>query len=334
MKRLIVGATIALALLFGSWSDGHAADPNVVTNSPWTCSGPVNIDLVKVTLPTGTNDDAISLGTGCTGRIGRVEVDGFMADGIKVQNASVNAAHDLVIEGGYIHATGCPSGAHQDGIQAMGGARITFKVAIQVTCGGGGSLFVNKAGSGATRPTDIVCDGCAIGQHSSAAVRLNDSLRSGARNSRICGSIVLVSGPQTTENPVTSPNTFPSPSGPDCTFAALQAYVDGSAPPPPPPPPPPPAYHPACEPTCDADIAALQAVVVDLNEEIDTLQAQVDELNVQIEDLEGQVAIKNATIANLQAQIVDYQALLDIRAAELIRLNNIIDAAQAALDEQ
>ena len=94
----------------------------------------------------------------------------------------------------------------------MGGARLTFeKLAIQMACGGGGSEFVNRAGGGATRPTDIVCDGCAIGSHPSAAVRLNDSVRSGARNSRVCrnqsgSGIVVVGGSTVTVDPVTTPN--------------------------------------------------------------------------------------------------------------------------------
>ena len=48
-------------------------------------AGPIDIDLVRVMMPT-TVQDAIRLDQDCSGRIGRVEVDTWTADGIKVQN--------------------------------------------------------------------------------------------------------------------------------------------------------------------------------------------------------------------------------------------------------
>jgi Ig domain of plant-specific actin-binding protein len=153
----------------------------IVNNGSWTCDGPVNLDLVKVNQPSG---DAIVLAEGCTGSIGRIEVDTWTQDGVKIQNQS-NPAHDLTIGGGYVTCHGISPGAHQDAVQAMGGARITFRN-VQFDCLGNSNFFVNEAGSGATVPTDIVCDGCRFGAKSSTTVRVNVSVRSGIRNSFGC----------------------------------------------------------------------------------------------------------------------------------------------------
>jgi len=154
-----------------------------VTTSNWTCEGPVNLDLVKVTMQSG--GDAVTLGAGCTGRIGRIEIDTWREDGIKIQNNASNAAHDLVIGGGYIKCHDISGDAHQDGVQAMGGARVTF-TNVSIDCLGNSNFFVNRAGSGSTTPTDIVCQGCFLGPRSSTTIRINEAIRSGARNSTFC----------------------------------------------------------------------------------------------------------------------------------------------------
>jgi Ca2+-binding RTX toxin-like protein len=159
-----------------------AGGGTVVTTSNWTCEGPVNLDLVKVTMQSG--GDAITLGVGCTGRIGRIEIDTWREDGVKVQNNG-NAAHDLVIGSGYIRCHDVAGGAHQDGVQAMGGARITFRN-ISIDCLGNSNFFVNRAGSGSTTPTDIVCEGCFLGPRSSTTIRINAAVRSGARGTTMC----------------------------------------------------------------------------------------------------------------------------------------------------
>ena len=69
----------------------------VLVNKSWNCNANVNLDLVKVTMWT-IDVDSVVFNTGCTGRIGRVEVDTWTGDGVKVTNASTNAAHDLVVE--------------------------------------------------------------------------------------------------------------------------------------------------------------------------------------------------------------------------------------------
>ena len=41
------------------------------------------------------------MNSGCTGRVGRLEVTTFTQDALKTTNANAAAAHDLVIEGGW-----------------------------------------------------------------------------------------------------------------------------------------------------------------------------------------------------------------------------------------
>ena len=133
---------------------------------------------------TNPTADAIQIGSGCTGRIRRIEVDTATKDGVKIQNQE-NPAHDLVIESGYVRCTGIEPGAHQDAVQAMGGANITFWN-VEFDCLGNSNFFVNRGGSGASTPTNIVCDGCRFGPSSSTTVRVNNAVRSGVRNSRVC----------------------------------------------------------------------------------------------------------------------------------------------------
>jgi hypothetical protein len=155
----------------------------VLYDRPFVCSGPVDLDLVKVTMRTA-NSDAISLASGCTGRIGRVEVETWTQDGIKVQNQP-NPAHDLVVEGGYVKGWDLADGAHQDGIQAMGGSRITFRNLL-VDVVGAQNLFINEAGSGATTPTDVVCESCVLGPNVATPLLVNVAIRAGARNTVVC----------------------------------------------------------------------------------------------------------------------------------------------------
>ena len=86
----------------------------ILVDRPFRCRGPVDLDLVRVTIRTAL-DDAIRLDENCTGRIGRVEVETWTADGIVVQNHGA-VAHDLVIESGYVKCHAFAEGAHQDGV--------------------------------------------------------------------------------------------------------------------------------------------------------------------------------------------------------------------------
>lgn len=179
---LVTGGALIVALTVGSASSAAPLSGQVVKNgSGWTCNAAVDLDLVKVTDPGG---DAVTLAAGCSGRIGRVEVDTWQNDGVKIKNAG-SAAHDLEIQGGYVTCHDIEQGAHQDAVQAMGGQRITF-VAVTFDCLGNSNFFVNRGGSGNGTPTDIVCDGCSFAGRSSTTVRVGSSVRSGVRNSRAC----------------------------------------------------------------------------------------------------------------------------------------------------
>jgi hypothetical protein len=200
---LVVGLAavgVALVPVFGNSADGAAAGGRVVlVNETFRCATypqPIDFDLVKVTInedKRGKTDAFHTSGTGseCTGRIGRLEVDTWNADGVKVHPP----AHDLVIEGGYIRCHTSQGNVHQDGIQAMGGTRVTFRN-LEVDCasseGVNSAMYINEGAGGRSRPTDIVCDGCTLkkGPTRNRVLRIHDSLRSGARNSTIvwCGS--------------------------------------------------------------------------------------------------------------------------------------------------
>ena len=155
----------------------------VLDDQPWVCTGRVNLDLVKVTMRSG-NRDAVYLRTNCSGRIGRLEIETWVGDGVKV-NAPQPVAHDLIVYGGYIRCFDRAPGAHQDGIQAMAGDRITFReLEIQCNSNPNGQLFISGANGGL--PTDVVCDRCVLGGGAGSTLFLGDSVRSGARRSLIC----------------------------------------------------------------------------------------------------------------------------------------------------
>jgi hypothetical protein len=155
----------------------------VLEDRPFRCRGPVDLDLVRVTIRTAL-EDGIQLDENCTGRIGRVEVETWTADGIVVQNRGA-VAHDLVIESGYVKCHDVASGAHQDGVQVMGGRNLTFRD-LRIDCLGNANFFLSEGGSGASTPTGVVCEGCVLGPNSSQTLFYAESVRSGARGTTIC----------------------------------------------------------------------------------------------------------------------------------------------------
>jgi hypothetical protein len=167
---------------------GLARGTFVLVDEPWVCEGPVDVDLVKVTIHRQTMPiDAVSLGQNCTGRIGRIEIETWSGDGIKVQNAG-RAAHDLVVESGSIRCYEKTGAYHQDGIQVMGGRRITFRD-MDVDCGRPGvnaNLFIAQGGSHATVPTDIVFERGRLGPNAAHTILVADAVRSGVRDTVIC----------------------------------------------------------------------------------------------------------------------------------------------------
>ncbi len=209
----------------------------VLVNKSWNCNANVNLDLVKVTMWT-IDVDSVVFNTGCTGRIGRVEVDTWTGDGVKVTNASANAAHDLVVESGYTSCFNRLLGAHQDGVQVMGGARITFRNFVWM-CGnmddvsGSGvanAVFISRAGANLTTPTDIVVEHSVLMPGAAHTFTVGVSLRSGARNSVLCpdrtGSNPFTNSGAT--DPVYLSILEPPISDPRCSsFASALAWAQG-----------------------------------------------------------------------------------------------------------
>jgi Ca2+-binding RTX toxin-like protein len=155
----------------------------LLENQPWVCLGRVDLDLVKVTMRTGT-DDAVRLLRNCSGRIGRIEVDTWAHDGIKIGRG----AHDIVVQSGYVNCRGISPGAHQDGVQVMSGERITLRN-VSIRCGNNGTnaqFFVTQGIPSDPPPVDVVCVKCLFGGGAGASLFVGVSTRSGARRTIIC----------------------------------------------------------------------------------------------------------------------------------------------------
>lgn len=164
-------------------SGSGSGKSRILKERSFSCTGKVDLDLVRVTMR-NVVEDAVSLGQNCTGRIGRIEVETWTADGIKVQNFG-EVAHDLVIESGFVKCHDVFGEYHQDGIQVMGGHSITFR-GLRVDCLGNSNFFLSKGGQLASTPTDVVCEGCVLGPNSGQTLFYAISLRSGARDTTIC----------------------------------------------------------------------------------------------------------------------------------------------------
>jgi hypothetical protein len=173
-----------------------AATPRAATvslvNQEWVCDGPVNLASVTVRMtPAYTGGrrggDAVHLESGCTGRIGKLTVTTSIADGVKV----ADGAHDLTIGGGSIRCLAKLPVMHQDGIQVMGGDRITFRN-LRVDCGRwdqkliNSNLFIREAGRSTSPPTDVLCVGCYLGPAAAHTVTIRRSIRSGVVDSTLC----------------------------------------------------------------------------------------------------------------------------------------------------
>ena len=165
----------------------------VEVDRAWTCRGPVDLDLVKVTMNEGARgSDAIYLRTNCSGTIRRIEIDTWTGDGVKI-NAPAPAAHDLTIWGGYIRCYDHPPGAHQDGVQALGGERITFRN-VEINCNSQPNAQFFLSASNGGMPTDVVCERCFLGSGAATTLLIGESIRSGARKSLLCNGRFRVLG--------------------------------------------------------------------------------------------------------------------------------------------
>jgi hypothetical protein len=159
----------------------------VRTDHTWTCRQKVDLDLVEVKIRPGRREDAVHLRPGCTGRIGKLVVVQRSGDGVKVAEGT----HDLVVGGGSIRCLAKAPGFHQDGIQVLGGARITFHD-LHISCGRrderliNANLFIKQAGRSRLPPRDVVCEDCTLGAWAAHTVSVQGSVRSGAVHSTLC----------------------------------------------------------------------------------------------------------------------------------------------------
>jgi hypothetical protein len=131
--------------------------------------------------------DAVHLEPGCTGRIGRLDVVTSVADGVKV----AEGVHDLAIDAGSIRCRGKVADVHQDGMQVMGGARITLR-GLHIDCGRSqdslinSNLFIKRSGRSVDPPTDVVCVDCFLGGSAAHTASIQESVRSGLVDSTLC----------------------------------------------------------------------------------------------------------------------------------------------------
>jgi hypothetical protein len=181
-----------------------------LVDKPWVCSGPVDLDSVSVTFNAAApgqgiaNNDAVLLRSGCTGRVGKITVVQYRGDAIKISSG----VHDLVFESGSIRCYSHDLGDHQDGVQAMGGDRVTFfNLDDQCLSATNAAFFISTGTNSPTRPTDVLCDGCYL-RGGGITVRNYASERSGVKNSRIVAGqfLALATRPPALE-PISSGNT-------------------------------------------------------------------------------------------------------------------------------
>lgn len=176
-----------------TWDNNRSASSNPA-DSIWLESGctgdndPSTIDLILNVrgngADIGTGDDAVTLKQG---------------------------ARDIQITG-RIDCGARRNGMHQDGVQINGGTRVTFydlrsgdPSTRKYTCHGAGGLFYPSSTNG--YPTDVVCVRCVMVGYNQG-LRVDDSLRSGARDSTFMSRLPLVVNQNgDAESPVNVNNT-------------------------------------------------------------------------------------------------------------------------------
>jgi hypothetical protein len=176
----------------------------ITTTQPWDCRGalssfgklPIKVVSTIANAGASDNDNAVNL-RGCHGDGDPATIDlildirgngsstGTSYDAVRIgQNA-----HDLVVTGSAeCGARNADPSIHQDVVQALSGARITFvdftsgdPFTGRWTCwGAGGGWYITWANAGL--PTDLICLRCALATYNQN-LRIGESLRSGARES-------------------------------------------------------------------------------------------------------------------------------------------------------
>jgi hypothetical protein len=194
LRAIALGAMVVATFATGGSTLSAVPARVVLVDRPFRCADypqPLALDLVKVTLTaaySGQVDDAINLNRGtCTGVIRRVEVDTWIADGIKIGSS----ARDLTVAGGYVYCHDHKPLQHQDGVQALGGLRVSLQN-LHVYCpsSNNASLFLTAGANGAPVPTEgdwpteVVCENCQL-DGGAQTVFIAKSIRSGIRNSLV-----------------------------------------------------------------------------------------------------------------------------------------------------
>lgn len=189
---LVATAVVVTAMLAGAGpasAGGPLTGSITLVDKGWTCTGPVALTSVSVTMTKNLvaplrgqgNVDAVHIHSGCTGSIGKLTVVQYQGDGVKVGQG----AHDLVIESGSVSCFQHAAGKHQDGVQVMGGRNIVFRnLTVQCQSSNNAAFFINKGTTSSEVPTNVICDGCFL-SGGGITVRIYDSVSSGVRNSTI-----------------------------------------------------------------------------------------------------------------------------------------------------
>lgn len=191
---LLLAAAVGIAAALAGASDAAGTAPPLtgsitLVDKGWTCSGPVDLTSVSVTMTKNVsgplrgkgNIDAVHIHSGCTGTIGQLTVVQYQGDGVKVGQG----AHDLLIRSGSVRCFDRAQGKHQDGVQVMGGRDIVFHdFDVQCQTANNAAFFVNQGTSSPEVPTGIVCDSCFL-SGGGITVRIYHSVASGVRNSTI-----------------------------------------------------------------------------------------------------------------------------------------------------
>jgi hypothetical protein len=155
--------------------------------------------------------DAVMLGPGCTGTIGKLSVFTNGGDGVKI----ADGAHDLTIASGEITCDGRYGQVHQDGVQAMAGANILFDhLTVKCATANDAQFRVAQGTQSPDPPTGVVCDGCSFfpGPQSYHDVTIGSSVDSGVENSIVCPGLAdnLTFDTTGATSPINSGNSFPS----------------------------------------------------------------------------------------------------------------------------
>lgn len=242
---LVAGGIAASAVIAGA---GPAAAAGPLTGSitlvdkGWTCSGPVALTSVTVTITRNLiaplrgqgNVDAVHFHSGCTGTIGKLTVVQYQGDGVKVGQG----AHDLVVESGSVSCLDRAPGKHQDGVQVMGGHNIVFRnLTVQCQSSNNAAFFINQGTTSSEVPTGVVCDGCFL-SGGGITVRIYHSISSGVQNSTIVAGHLSplhidkssAVDPINTNNTIAAPGSTPPPAPTPAPVVPPQGEVLALAP--------------------------------------------------------------------------------------------------------